>query len=223
MNTEEDSPTLWVRGRAANEVEKTFVSQSIRNSPPGKVLEVGAGTGRLLATLGEVATELYALDTNRTFLVEARGLALPHNRLSIIWASAERIPLKNQSMSVVVLLRVFHLLTRPDEAIREFRRVIEPGGVLVLSYVPRLSLKTFYYRLWRHLHRRADPLGYAPSRREFRLMVQSAGFKLVREFGTGFEEFPLLEHLPIRFLVRVGESLGRAPCFPTRIVVFRAA
>jgi ubiquinone/menaquinone biosynthesis C-methylase UbiE len=222
MIPDQDSPRQWVRGPATNEVEKNLVGAALHFSRRGRILEVGAGTGRLLPTLGDWATELYAVDTNREYLAEAGRQGVPDAHLSRVRATAEHLPWKNQGMSAIVLLRVFHRLASPPDALREFRRVIEPDGVIIMSYVAVHSLKTFYHRLWRHLRRRADHRAPALSRREFRSVVRSAGLTQVQEFGCGFEELPLLELLPIRFLVRFGKSLGRAPFFPTRLVVLRA-
>ncbi len=217
-----DSPDQWMRGRTADQVEEMLIEQALRFARPGRVLEIGAGTGRLLPVLSGRATQLYAVDMNRRFLLGARRRGLSPFKLSLICAAAARLPFPDQSISTIVLVRVFHRLTNPVGTVRELTRVISPGGVVVLSHVPDPSLKTWYYRLWKHLQGSPDPRPGALTRREFQTVIESAGLEIVGEFGCGFEELPILEHVPVRWMVRIGDRLGRAPLFPTRILVLRA-
>ena len=46
--------------------------------------------------------------------------------------SAESIPLESGSVGLVFMSRVFHHLSRPQEALREIHRVLTPEGCLVI-------------------------------------------------------------------------------------------
>lgn len=97
----------------------------------GRVLEVAAGTGRVTRQLAGRGHEVVATDLNGPMLEEARH----HVEGNVTWqvADAQALPFPDASFDVVAC--AFGLMFVPDKplALREFRRVLRPGGVIVLS------------------------------------------------------------------------------------------
>ena len=92
----------------------------------GRVLDLGAGTGKLTATLLEVGADVVAVEPDPAMLAELRG-ALPTVRA--LQGSAEQIPLPDDSVDAVVAGHAMHWF---DMAVAgpEIARVLVPGGVL---------------------------------------------------------------------------------------------
>lgn len=102
----------------------------------GRVLEVGCGTGRGLPDYGE-GVALFALDPNFDALYRARRRR-PDNRL--VCASAESIPFADNSFECVVSSLVFCSVPDADRGLREIKRVLRPGGrLLMLEHVQARS------------------------------------------------------------------------------------
>lgn len=103
----------------------------------GRVLDVGCGTGYLglgLAVAGRV-DELHLVDLSPGMLeratVNARSLGV-HSE--VVRASAASLPYPDATFDAVVSRGVLHHLHDVPTALREWRRVVRPGGpVLALS------------------------------------------------------------------------------------------
>ena len=97
----------------------------------GALLDVGCGRG---ATLAELARQenwnLFGLDPDPAMAARA---AENCPAACIRTGGAEAIPFADASFDAVLMECVFSLLDDPAETARELRRVLRPGGVLLLT------------------------------------------------------------------------------------------
>jgi SAM-dependent methyltransferase len=98
-----------------------------------RVLELGAGTGRLTAELVALGHQVLATDPSAQMLAHLRR-ALPE--VPAARAAAERIPLPGGSVDVVVSGQAFHWFEAP-RALPEIARVLRPGGTIALVWNER--------------------------------------------------------------------------------------
>lgn len=98
------------------------------------VLDVGCGTGWFAAGLQRAApdADVYGLDLSTGMLGRAREAGADN----LIQGDATSLPMADQSIDVVVGRGVLHHLPDPTAALSEWRRVLKPGGALVLSSEP---------------------------------------------------------------------------------------
>lgn len=95
-----------------------------------RVIEVGCGTGAILAELTAPATS-FGLDLDVGRLAEARHYA-PGARL--VCGDALRLPLPSQSFDITCCHYLLLWVGDPLQALREMKRVTQPGGsVLALA------------------------------------------------------------------------------------------
>lgn len=108
-----------------------YAHELVRRLPRGRILEVAAGTGRVTRKLAARGDEVVATDLNPPMLDEARR----HTTGNVTWqaADAQALPFPDACFDAVAC--AFGLMFPPDKpaVIREMRRVVRPGGTVVLS------------------------------------------------------------------------------------------
>jgi SAM-dependent methyltransferase len=102
------------------------VRWAFERAPGRRVLDVGAGTGKLTATLVALGADVVAVEPDPAMLTELRR-ALPAVRA--LQGSAEAIPLPDASVDAVLAGNALHWF---DMAVAgpEIARVLAPAGVL---------------------------------------------------------------------------------------------
>jgi len=93
---------------------------------PLRVLDLGAGTGKLTAALVRPGTEVTAVEPDPEMLAELRRSL---ESVTALPGSAEDIPLPAASVDAVLVGQAMHWFDL-DRAIPEIARVLTPGGVL---------------------------------------------------------------------------------------------
>jgi SAM-dependent methyltransferase len=91
-----------------------------------RVLDLGAGTGKLTAMLAELGSDVTAVEPDPAMLAELRR-GLPSVRA--LSGSAERIPLPDASVDAVLCGQSLHWFDM-SRALPEIARVLVPGGTL---------------------------------------------------------------------------------------------
>ena len=101
-----------------------------------RVLDVAAGSGdlaRALARRAGPAGEVWLTDINRSMLETGRDRALDSGlALPAVQCDAERLPFAEASFDAVTVAFGLRNMTRKDAALAEMRRVLRPGGRLVV-------------------------------------------------------------------------------------------
>jgi ubiquinone/menaquinone biosynthesis C-methylase UbiE len=107
-----------------------------RNQRGLKGLDVGCGTGRLLASLHQAwpGLRLVGLDLSPPYLVEARRLIGRTARVKLIEGAAEALPFDDGSLDLVVSSFLMHELPPKvrTQVLLEMNRVLKPGGLAVI-------------------------------------------------------------------------------------------
>ncbi|GAA0445278.1 type 11 methyltransferase [Actinoplanes capillaceus] len=105
---------------------RAAVEWALACAPGRRVLDLGAGTGKLAAVLAAVGAEVTAVEPDPAMLAELRR-ALPE--LRALPGSAEAIPLPDGSADAVLAGNALHWFDM-DIAGPEITRILAPGGVL---------------------------------------------------------------------------------------------
>ncbi|MGZ4333446.1 MAG: class I SAM-dependent methyltransferase [Gaiellaceae bacterium] len=101
-----------------------------------RVVDLGAGTGLLSLALAPRVRELVAVDISERMLERLDDAACSdgvHN-VTLLVADLRRLPLEDESATLVVSNYAFHHLedTGKELALAEARRILQPGGRLVI-------------------------------------------------------------------------------------------
>ncbi len=104
-----------------------------------KILDVATGSGRTLKQLrGAFPKEkITGIDLSDSYLKEASRHISDLNGalIELLKGNAENLPFNNESFQAVSCVYLFHELPRNvrEKVLKEFYRVLEPGGILVLA------------------------------------------------------------------------------------------
>ena len=100
----------------------------------GVVLEIGAGNGlNFPFYTPEKVTRVEAIEPDGAMLDYARTrLSLARVPLTLTQAPAETLPFADETFDCVVATMVFCSVGEPARGLREIRRVLKPGGTLLL-------------------------------------------------------------------------------------------
>ncbi|MEV4140058.1 class I SAM-dependent methyltransferase [Dactylosporangium sp. NPDC049742] len=125
---------------------------------PLTALDLGSGTGRFTPILADTfGGQVYGVEPSERM----REQAAPHPRAQYLAGSAEAIPLPDGSCDVVLLFLVFHHIVDRPRAAAEIRRVLRPGGrVLIRSAFSDRLPDLYWHRFFpsaRDVERRMFP------------------------------------------------------------------
>lgn len=117
----------------AQAVEEALLAL-IPPGPPGRLLDIGTGTGRVLELLAPRVRQALGVDASKAMLALARArLSAPGlAHCAVRQADMYRLPLADRSFDTVVLQMVLHHAEVPQAAILEAARVLSPGGTLLV-------------------------------------------------------------------------------------------
>jgi len=125
--------------KAVRPLDRWFLARLRANTlnylPPGaRVLELGAGTGLNFVFYPTNATGV-ASEPNNYMLRLASAKERP-DKIQLVQSCAEQLPFKNNSFDAAFATLVFCSVAQPEAAFSELRRVVKPGGtVLLLEHV----------------------------------------------------------------------------------------
>ena len=111
----------------------TWLADQLAVGPDSTVLDLGAGTGKLTRAFVGLAGRVVAVEPGPEMLAQLRRVVPGAEALL---GAAEAIPLEDDTVDAVVCGQSFHWFRR-DEAMREMRRVLRPGGGLGLIWNTR--------------------------------------------------------------------------------------
>lgn len=99
-----------------------------------RALDVGTGTGQLAMYLARNGFDVTGIDISEQMIARARQYAVESGlNIDFRIGDAEYPDFANDQFDVVVCRNLLWTLPRPENAIREWQRVIKPGGRLVIS------------------------------------------------------------------------------------------
>ena len=154
------TPSGWI-GRQLYKAPKghypgfRLILEKLALQPSDSFCEVGCGGGALLKMALEKVSSAAGVDLSPDMVALAREQnreAVNSGRLEVLEGNAENLPWDDESFTCLAAANMFFFLPRPDAALREFYRVLEPGGRMAVITHPagrdRWIAKRFGMRLY---------------------------------------------------------------------------
>jgi SAM-dependent methyltransferase len=115
------------------------------------ILDMGTGTGMFAAAMARwlPAPAVIGIDPSVAMLAQARQAGCPGVHYAA--GAAEAIPARDQAFDLVLLSRVVHHLPDRRACAREFARVLQRSGTVVIRTTFRENLDALAYHYWPRL------------------------------------------------------------------------
>jgi ubiquinone/menaquinone biosynthesis C-methylase UbiE len=145
----------------------------LRLAPPIVIADLGAGEGMVAQLLAPRAKKVYCIDTSKSMVEVGTKLAKKNGLSNLRYKQGdiEKVPLPDASVDLALMCQSLHHAQRPEIALQEAKRILCPGGTLLI-----LDLKEHSFEKARELY--ADNwLGF--SENDLYRMIQHAGFRAI--------------------------------------------
>lgn len=169
-----DTDTWYVHvlTRALNDLQRLL--------EPGRtyadILDVGCGRGKSTCLLDQrfQPKSIVSLEPDAHLLRGAASLTKRcKSKVTLLHASATEIPVPDASFDMLFCHQTFHHIADQESAIREFYRVLRPGGVLLFAESTKRYIHSWMIRyLFRH------PMEAQKTADEYIALIRATGFDL---------------------------------------------
>jgi len=135
-------------GTLTEMIESGVVLDTLGDVTGRRVLDVGSGDGTYAVALAGHGARVVGVDLSAEMIRSAQARARSAGRgLLFVRADLNRLPFPDRSFDAVLAVTVLCFTTEVAMPLREMRRVLAPGGRLVLGELHRWSL----WALWRRI------------------------------------------------------------------------
>lgn len=195
-----------------NRMEIKVIAEWVCDGRESLVLDVPCGTGRLTVILAQLSERVIAADISTGMIAVANEKIRSEgiNNVDILRINSRRLPFPGNTFDIVLCVNFFHLIPNNEKRIfmGEFRRILKPGGRLILE-----NVSPVYGQLHR-LARRRLSLSEIPGK----LVLPGGwlglfrGFRKRRELGFGFPLFGMFAGIfGESVMARITLALGTVP------------
>ncbi len=124
-----------------------FMQTELGLRPEQVIADIGAGTGKLTRVLLAEGNPVIAVEPNGPMRDAAGQLLAGEKHLQLVDGTAETTKLADQSVDFITCAQAFHWF-EPEVARREFRRILRPGGQVMLIWNKRIDEKSAFMQAY---------------------------------------------------------------------------
>jgi SAM-dependent methyltransferase len=113
--------------------------EALAGAPGRRLADIGGGTGNYALALREEGWDVVVVDRSTEMLAHAAAKGL-----ETVEADAQRLPFGDESFDAATMISMLHHVEDREAALAEARRILRPGGRLVLKGFTREDAATLW-------------------------------------------------------------------------------
>ncbi|MEM4134265.1 MAG: class I SAM-dependent methyltransferase [Candidatus Micrarchaeia archaeon] len=191
-----------------NQVRRDVIEFS-KEWKPGKLLDIGCGSGRNLLHFAEKGFDWYGIDFSKEMIKMAienftRKNINVKRRLKV--GDMTELPFPDESFDYIISIASFHHLPKEEQlkAIKEMKRVLKENGEMIISVWNKYSFKRIGFWFsgketlvpWKKkekgIEKEYNRYYYLFSYGELKKLIQTNGFKIKKSSGRFDENITFL-------------------------------
>jgi len=126
-----------------NALANAFALDQLELQPTDKVLEIGFGGGLNIERLLNQSASVVGIDRSADSVAAANrrfARARSAGRASFLLGAAEALPLSDNTFTKAVTVHTVYFWSSLDRGFRELHRCLQPGGLLVVGFLPKAQM-----------------------------------------------------------------------------------
>ncbi len=135
----------WQKRSYEDQAEKIALTKFL--APLSKlttIVDLGGGFGRLAPVYLKKGKKCILIDPSKKMRRKARVFCRKASNLKLKKGCLEEIPLKNNSVDLVLVIRTLHHCSNLNVAFQEINRVLKPNGFLILEFANKTHFKNIF-------------------------------------------------------------------------------
>ncbi len=132
--------TTYDRTRAASRPVLAALNAVLVGAPGTRLADIGGGTGNYALALERDGWEPVVIDHSPEMLAFAA-----RKGLTTIAATAESLPLEDESFDAAILVSMLHHVADPAAALAEARRILRPGGRMAVMVFTQEDIHDLWF------------------------------------------------------------------------------
>lgn len=188
----------WLGRDYEHQAEVLAIKRLLKGKHFDNAIDLGGGYGRLCVLLEQFAGEVTLVEPSKKQLDVASTFLRNHPKVKRRQMQASKLEFKDDSIDLVLFIRVMHHLPDPKTELAEIARILKPGGWAIIEVANYMHAQN---RLKHYLHHQkfpSEPVDIRSSehRKESEIQfvnhnphtvikqLNQAGFKIVRTLSV---------------------------------------
>ncbi len=130
----------WYHTRIGEFVDKVETDAAFRLLSPKsgiRVLDAGCGTGNFSIKLARMGCDVTGIDVSENMLTQAARKAQEEQQVRFLKMDAAQTGFSNDFFDAVLCMAAFEFIPNPKDVYNEFKRVVKPGGAIVIGTIQK--------------------------------------------------------------------------------------
>lgn len=119
--------------------------------PTVVVADLGCGAGDMTALLAPNVSRVIAIDHEAVMLDIASARLSDFDNVTLSLGDLTSLPIEDDAVDIALVMLVLHHVSEVDAALQEVRRILKPGGRLVLLDMTQHDRESYQFRMG-HVH-----------------------------------------------------------------------
>jgi len=132
---------FWEKRNYEDQAEKIALKKLFQKIPSSKrnlIIDIGGGFGRLGEIYAPEFKKCFLVDPSEKLLNLAKKKLKNFKNIEFKKGSGEKLPFKENSFDVALIIRVIHHFQNPEKFFKETSRILKPQGFLILEFANKI-------------------------------------------------------------------------------------